>query len=76
MLGLLMGELINIFGTVYMAGQNSGMMGGGSAGLSVSTPPWLILFALLFSTLIGLISGVYPAVQAASLVPVLALKNE
>ncbi|MGI6741162.1 MAG: ABC transporter permease [Brevefilum sp.] len=75
-LGLLMGELINIFGTVYMAGQNSGMMGGGSAGLSVSTPPWLILFALLFSTLIGLISGVYPAVQAASLVPVLALKNE
>lgn len=76
LLGLLLGELINIFGSVYMAGQNSGMMGGGSATLSVATPPWLILFALAFSTLIGLISGVYPAVQAASLVPVQALKNE
>lgn len=76
LLGLLLGELINIFGSVYMAGQNSGMMGGGSPGLSVATPLWLILFALAFSTLIGLISGVYPAVQAASLVPVMALKNE
>lgn len=76
LLGLLLGELINIFGSVYMAGQSSAMMGGGSAGLSVATPLWLILFALLFSTLIGLISGVYPAIQAASLVPVMALKNE
>ena len=76
LLGLLLGELINIFGSVYMAGQSNAMMGGGSPGLSVATPLWLILFALVFSTLIGLISGVYPAVQAASLVPVQALKNE
>ena len=76
LLGLLLGELINIFGSVYMAGQDSGMMSSSSTGILVATPPWLILFALLFSTLIGLISGVYPAVQAASLVPVQALKNE
>lgn len=76
LLGLLLGELINIFGSVYMAGQDSGMMGGSSTGILATTPLWLILFALLFSTLIGLISGVYPAVQAASLVPVQALKNE
>jgi putative ABC transport system permease protein len=76
LLGLLLGKLINIFGSVYMAGQNSAMVGGASTGISVATPIWLILFALLFSTLIGLISGVYPAVQAASMVPVLALKNE
>jgi putative ABC transport system permease protein len=76
LLGLLLGELINIFGRVYMAGQDSGMMGSSSTGILTTTPFWLILFALLFSTLIGLISGVYPAVQAASLVPVQALKNE
>ncbi|HPL70110.1 MAG TPA: ABC transporter permease [Brevefilum sp.] len=76
LLGLLLGELINIFGSVYMAGQDSGMMSSSSTGILVATPPWLILFALLFSTLIGLISGVYPAVRAASLVPVQALKNE
>ena len=76
LLGLLLGKLINIFGSVYMAGQNSAMVGGASTGISVATPIWLILFALLFSTLIGLISGVYPAVQAASMVPVQALKNE
>jgi putative ABC transport system permease protein len=76
LLALLLGELINIFGSVYMAGQSSPMMGGGAPGLSVSTPLWLILFALAFSTVIGLISGVYPAVQAASLVPVQALKVE
>ena len=45
LLGLLLGELINIFGSVDMGGHSSGMMGGGTATLSVATPPWLILFA-------------------------------
>jgi putative ABC transport system permease protein len=76
LLGLLVGELINIFGSVYLAGQSTSMYGGGGSGISVSTPPWLILFALMFSTLIGLISGLYPALRAASLVPVKALKYE
>jgi putative ABC transport system permease protein len=74
LLGLLGGELINIFGRVYLAGQDASMYGG--SGISVSTPPWLILFALVFSTLIGLLSGLYPALRAASLVPVKALKYE
>ena len=75
LLSLLIGELINIFGNVYFSSQATSMYGGGT-GISVDMPIWLITFALVFSTLIGLVSGLYPALRAASLVPVRALKYE
>ncbi len=37
---------------------------------------WLPICALVFSTLVGVVSGVYLAVQAASLDPIAALKYE
>lgn len=73
--GILVGKLIDVFGSVYMAGQASAAYGG-AGDISVSTPIWLMLFAVLFSTLVGLVSGMYPALRAASLVPVEALKYE
>ncbi len=76
LLGILIGKLINIFGSVYMAGQSSGGYGSPTSGISVATSVWLVLFAIVFSTLIGLLSGLYPALRAASLVPVRALKYE
>ncbi len=42
----------------------------------VHTPLWLPIFALLFSAVVGVVSGVYPVVQAASLDPIAALKYE
>jgi putative ABC transport system permease protein len=40
------------------------------------TPLWLPLFALVFATLVGLLSGLYPSLRAATLMPVTALKYE
>jgi len=42
----------------------------------VYTPPWLIPTAILFATLVGLVSGVFPALRAATLDPIRALKYE
>ncbi|MGI6587440.1 MAG: ABC transporter permease [Peptococcia bacterium] len=39
-------------------------------------PPWLALFALIFSILIGVIAGLYPAYRAVRLSPIKAIRNE
>ncbi|NLF63606.1 MAG: hypothetical protein GX579_22715, partial [Chloroflexi bacterium] len=43
---------------------------------AVATPTWLPIFAVVFSTVIGFLSGLYPALNAATLAPVEALKYE
>lgn len=39
-------------------------------------PPWLLLFAILFSVLIGLGSGYYPANKAVGIPALEAIKSE
>jgi putative ABC transport system permease protein len=75
LLGWTAGQVINVFALSYLAGQ-SAQQGGPPPSLAVYTPLWLPVFALIFATLIGLISGVYPALRAATMVPVTALKYE
>ena len=74
-IGWLAGQAINVIAIVYLANQAS-QQGGPPPSIAVYTPVWLPLFALIFSTIIGMISGLYPALRAATMIPVLALKYE
>ena len=49
-------------------------MGGGSA-VSV-VPPWLVLLALTFATVIGLVAGILPANRAVKISALEAIRHE
>lgn len=79
----LMGGLLGVFlgfivvGIISSVGIN--IMGMGRMGTSTSVAvvtPELILFALLFSTIIGIVSGLIPARKAANLQIVEAMRSE
>ncbi len=74
-LGWSAGQILNVLALSYLAGQSI-QQGGPPPSVAVYTPPWLPIFTLVFATIIGLLSGVYPALRAATLVPVNALKYE
>ncbi len=78
----LMGGLLGVFLGFILVGIISGaglnLMGGRTAtstSVAVITPE-LIIFALIFSTVIGIISGLIPARKAASLQIVEAMRSE
>lgn len=77
--GLILGwsgaQILNVLAMSYLAGQ-AAQQGGLPPSVAVYTPAWLPIFALVFATLIGLLSGLYPALRAATLVPLNALKYE
>jgi putative ABC transport system permease protein len=70
-----LGQVVNVFAIAYLAGQ-AAETGGPPPTVAVATPTWLPLFALIFATVIGLLSGLYPALRAATLSPIAALKYE
>lgn len=64
--------IINFFTKKYGA-EIMGFSGGGSLSL---IPLWLSGFAILFATLVGMISGYIPSVRAMRLSPLAAIRNE
>jgi ABC-type antimicrobial peptide transport system permease subunit len=69
-LGWVIGRVINFGANIYMERQQ----------LKPETfwyvPWWLVAYAVLFSVLVSLVAGLYPAIRAARLDPVQALRHE
>ncbi|MBE0448009.1 MAG: ABC transporter permease [Actinobacteria bacterium] len=71
-LGWLLSKILSALAAFYLSSSG----GGGESPISFIVPVWLAVFAIAFATCIGLIAGVYPALRAARLNPLVALRHE
>ena len=70
--------ILSVFGqSIDLSGLLGGgmYMGGMSSTISV-IPPWLMLAALVFATLVGLVSGVLPANNAVKISALEAIRHD
>jgi putative ABC transport system permease protein len=71
--GWCVGVLVDLFVRTRLQDPSSGTAGQDAV---IVTPLWLMALALAFATVIGLVSGIYPALRAATLKPLQALRTE
>ena len=69
---------ISFFGSIIgtVIGIAGALLGGGIFGIAVSVRPELVAICIVFSVIIGMVFGVYPAAKAAQMRPVDALRKE
>jgi putative ABC transport system permease protein len=63
-------------GSVSELGVRVMGLSSGASGMVATVSPELIVFAIGFSVIIGIVSGIFPAKRAANLQPVEALRFE
>ena len=64
-------------GSIDLSGLSSAFGGFGGMGGKISIiPPWLILLALIFATLVGLVSGIAPAGRAVKISSLEAIRHD
>lgn len=69
--------VINLVARTLLPGDLLGMGGGNQEPTNLAAMPlWLPIFAVSFAVLVGVASGIYPAIRAAALSPIRALKYE
>ena len=76
--GIVFYQTIGVEGTARKEIDLSGIMGGyGASSSTISIiPPWLMLGALVFATLIGLVSGILPANKAVKISALEAIRHD
>jgi len=73
----LFGGALGVLGAALMSFLLALVLGGiMSADFSAPVEPWAVTLALVVSSMVGLVAGVYPARRAAALDPVEALRQE
>lgn len=75
LLGGIVGVILSFVASFVINKFAGGMMGGPGTQISI-IPPWLVLFALLFSMLIGIIFGFLPANRAVKISALEAIKHD
>jgi putative ABC transport system permease protein len=77
LVSLAAGGVLNFVAGAYIGSQLAQQ---GAAGMEIPsivyTPLWLAGFALAFSAVVGVMSGIYPALRATRLDPITALRYE
>jgi ABC-type antimicrobial peptide transport system permease subunit len=74
-LSYLLSHFLNKYGASFMNPGGGVMMGPQETVYISLIPPWLVIFAVLFSITIGLVSGIYPANRAIRLDPISAMRH-